>query len=1190
MAAVTTTGAGNWSSGSSVFSGGSGVGGVPTNADTVTITHAITLDTTAAVADSVVINAGGSLVAQTAGDSKLIVDKTISTATNSTAVVTLDVSSVPQYKCEIYCNADTGSNANGITLSGDFDLKGAPKTAYTYVSGSLSIGATSCTVDDATGWRQGDKIVFCTTQAYNSTPRVDVVTLNGSYTNGSTSLTWTGGLTYAHDDNCIAGNFTRNLIIGPSSGSNADSCSLTLDLSSRATAAIIRDVEFRNCRQSSAGSGGVFRAQSSAAAQTLAELSNCAFYEWQGTAALWTNAAMGTTQTGVLRTNNIFYSTTASTVAVSTGALSGSSIGDEHGLMVFRAATGISTLPHGAKFVDAKLSGCTTAAVSAVGTFPDYAFTTSGVYGGSGIWSCNAAVALAQTNSATIRLNTVRLGLGPHATNANYSSANNANLIAPGSGLYDVEFYNCDENISGGALMNAAPSLQTQRFKFLNRDLSLDSQEIYQNSSSSVASHSKSVVAAELTRSTSSLVMTWTGTAGYLRDYVVSVPAKAGTAIRILIYVAKSATNSPVSGDVAYGASTLPYATLSGLGITPVTVTLDTDSVAGYSSGVFELMAIDLPAASAPASDGELTLTLVGQSAVSGAQCYWAGIPIAPFITRCRHYGYLFDETSLTRTRNYAVTVSAADTDLPTPTELVASETTAAGIGGITISWGTTSSITAFAADKTFQELYDYTQAQACLNVGSAVALTGVGVAGSPALFAAGNVTISTGKVLNGSGSLSMGSYTLSTEFSSGSNYTYTGGTWAQALTTPSFSGGTLNIGAAGVYVFDTSGTIVINMTPTGASPPNYDLDSITANGVVDLRNTTAHAITVELSSAVAALAITSNNTGGTITVTAPVVTADISITGMLDTVGANARLQIINQTAAAAASRANSTAYSAGDVRLRQTGAGSENTAGLYLRCTTSGISDASPPTWNTTVGGTTTDGTVVWTTYAILYYHADPAATSFADTYIDGEEFLAGETIEIRFAEEDPAVSFKTYSTSVIATAAGFSALVSASADSVYATYGLSGAAQDSVFSPNFVANYIVLDANINFAGSSAYAYYCYLLTTDDGMYRFWGGLTGIDPGNIRNNVSVISLYFDETAGFVRQTDDVRIFRSDGARPALDPTTGGAGIEINWKVPVNVVTTGGSALTTDEHNALMALPSAAVIANEVVNVVTFP
>lgn len=419
--------------------------------------------------------------------------------------------------------------------------------------------------------------------------------------------------------------------------------------------------------------------------------------------------------------------------------------------------------------------------------------------------------------------------------------------------------------------------------------------------------------------------------------------------------------------------------------------------------------------------------------------------------------------------------------------------------------------------------------------------------------------------------------------------YTYTGGTFSQATTVPSFSGGTLNIGAAGTYTYAQAAAMILSMTPT--APGTYALGATTFTGQVDLRNTAAHAITVELPTGTSYT--TASNTGGTITVTLPVVTADISITGMANTVGANNRLQVINSSALAASDWQAATVYAAGDVVLRTSGVGSENTAGLYMRCTSGGTSHATTePTWDTTVGNTTTDNSVTWTTYAVLYYDADPAGTSLTDTYIDGEEFVAGETIEIRFAEEDPGVTFKTYSTSVVATADGFSALVNETADDVYATYALSGAAYEATFSPNYVANYIVLDANTDFSGKAAYAYYCYLLTTSSGMYRFWGGLTGIDAGNIRNNVGTISLYFDESAGFVKQTDDVRIFRSDNTRPAIDPTTGGSGIEINWRTPVSVVSTGGSALTSEEHNALLALPSASSNASAVVSagVLTVP
>ena len=57
------------------------------------------------------------------------------------------------------------------------------------------------------------------------------------------------------------------------------------------------------------------------------------------------------------------------------------------------------------------------------------------------------------------------------------------------------------------------------------------------------------------------------------------------------------------------------------------------------------------------------------------------------------------------------------------------------------------------------------------------------------------------------------------------------------------------------------------------------------------------------------------------------------------------------------------------------------------------------------------------------------------------------------------------------------------------------------------------------------------------------------------------------------MKQTDSVRIFRDDGLRPAIDPTTGGNGIELNWKNPVYTYATGGSALTAGESSKLLGL-----------------
>ncbi|MFZ0816980.1 MAG: hypothetical protein WAM78_15760, partial [Candidatus Sulfotelmatobacter sp.] len=54
--------------------------------------------------------------------------------------------------------------------------------------------------------------------------------------------------------------------------------------------------------------------------------------------------------------------------------------------------------------------------------------------------------------------------------------------------------------------------------------------------------------------------------------------------------------------------------------------------------------------------------------------------------------------------------------------------------------------------------------------------------------------------------------------------------------------------------------------------------------------------------------------------------------------------------------------------------------------RCTVLGISGATPPTWNTTVGGTTTDGaTLTWTNLGALATAALPAAGGTSGIIID-------------------------------------------------------------------------------------------------------------------------------------------------------------------------------------------------------------
>lgn len=1157
---------GNWSTLGTfnTLANGTGADTAPTAADAVIIqkNDVVILDTNTAgaiVALSVALevgttgaDVGGILRASTTANSKIVVERNITApgATGGsgayTTYVDFNMSAAAGYTCEVVTNNSntTGANTQNA-ISGNFNFKGAARTRHTTLTAGISAGATSATVADATGWVAGDRIIFATTSAYASPPAIDIITLDTVDT-GTGAITWTGGATYAHATDCPVGNFSSNLILRP--GTANGEFMLRLNSASGAMSADgeCTHVEFRQCKPSTSGSFlGVLGWQ---VGNTRAlKMSDNAFYDYTGVAIYFNH-----TVTPTERKRNIFHSsqTASNSATVTTGFFGPTTAafdpGTDEDYVIFRGVDGLGPVFPGQHQIGHKISGCVGSSSAGDAAYQP---TTPGIRTENcDFWSNNTAY----HSRVGGGLSGCRFG------DEVFSGCNNSGGILVGPGIHNAT--DCYPQSGSNAILQIAASNVTGVLNLYNRDGDSAVQEVYKLHSNTAPVIDRSVVAAEYTRSTSALRMTLNGTAAI--EHEISVPVKAGEAAKILVYVTRSNTNLPVAGDVNYAAAayTEPSVTLSGLGITPVTA-----SFSG-TPGTFQLLTLDLSATPKPGpaaltSDGLLTLTLSAQSATAGAQAFFAGLPASPFVSRCRHYGYLFDETTLTRTAN--ITVSAA-------------EATAAAYTGMAVTWDAAQSDTAITTAQTFQKLYDYTQAQACLNVASALPLTGAGVAGSPALFAAGDITLTGSGAISGGGSLSMGAFVLTAPAPFA--YTYTGGTFSQATTVPTFSGGTLNIGAADTYTYTQAAAMILSMTPS--APGTYALGDTAFTGEVDLRNVSGtHAITVELPTGTTYT--TANNTGAAITVTLPVVTADISITGMPNVGAVPTRLQIRNTTAEAAAARANSTAYSVGDVRLRQTGVGTENTLGLYLRCTTGGTSAGAPPTWNTTVGGTTTDGTVVWTTYAVLYYDADPAGTSLADTYVDGEEFLAGEVVEVYFAEMNGATSFKSADATAVATSAGFSVLLVPEADPVYAIWAVDGEAQDTTFSPDYVATHLILDADTDFSGAGAFAYYCYLLTTSQGMALFWGGMTAIDPGNIRINTAVLSLYFNESAGFIKQTDNIRIFRDDDLRPAVDPTTGGHGLEMNWRTPVSVVSTGGSALTSTQDAKLMAIPTAAVTAS---------
>ena len=142
---------------------------------------------------------------------------------------------------------------------------------------------------------------------------------------------------------------------------------------------------------------------------------------------------------------------------------------------------------------------------------------------------------------------------------------------------------------------------------------------------------------------------------------------------------------------------------------------------------------------------------------------------------------------------------------------------------------------------------------------------------------------------------------------------------------------------------------------------------------------------------------------------------------------------------------------------------------------------------------------------------------------------------------------------------------------ADAVYALNAIVGssAAITNIYTADYTNNEIDLDTNTDFTNPKSFAFVSYEQTTSQGMYQFWAAIDAIDVANYRNDVTVVSILFDETAGFVKQEDGdtSRWFRTDGARPFKDPTTGSAGISMNWKNPVYAFDAGGGGFTSADR-----------------------
>lgn len=759
-----------------------------------------------------------------------------------------------------YVNKSNASPALGkynyeVFTGGKFTYVGVFRKRHTVLTAAAAAAATTIFVDDATGWQVGD-LLHITGDSAGSHQNV---TITGSYTPGSLTVPISAGLTTSKRLNIAVANSSSNVIITSQTTATRGGWSANTSVSEVANSREIRNVAMIDLVGSyPMNSGVLFRC-----------VDNYGGTRYPNPYTSLDSIAFGTT----FSNQGVMYS----------------AIGQNPAYLPNLHFTNCAFLHLGASGAGGVAGFGST--VSATGCLFGNVTTSSESNYLSELIDCkivitNAGSAPVASNAGNSTVLTNCKISGNMYTGAQYSANNTVRLkyigcdfgvalptstgqhivfqIAP---VYSsITFTNC--NFAANALMLpvSQAKMTTDSFvKLINKNADQTLQEDWRYNYTAVRSNS------ETHRGASSIAMKPI-TAGIVAVRSQEIFCANGASIRLIGYIKSDALFFNGGGSGWYA----PTASVSGLGVTTGTVNgVDgvAPSFAGTSSATWEKY--DITVTNTSGADGYFSLDYtVNPRVVVTGTVYFDGVTEAPFINRCRHYGFNFDESVPTRIVNLTVG---------------ASEATAAGYSGVTVTWATGEVV--IGSNVTFQYLYDYIQYQACqpANIPFAVPITGAGVAGSPTLFAttSGNIINCTGYTLNGPGAIVLGDNWLwgSIPFT----YQYSGGSFSQAASIPSFLGGLLQIGATGVYTFNMAAPMSLVMTPAGTG--TYNLSASTFSGEVDLMNDTAFAITVQLPAG--ASYTTANNTGGTITVTLPATYQSVTVNGLV----VGSRVQIYDLT-----------------------------------------------------------------------------------------------------------------------------------------------------------------------------------------------------------------------------------------------------------------------------------------------------
>lgn len=587
------------------------------------------------------------------------------------AEMVLNKAATPAYRAGIRQLTIVGAGAHqkSTFVGSNIRKRGVPLAANTVAANPV----INLNQDDH-GWKVGDELLFFTTTDNTNTNECEVRTIFAIDGGDARIVTLNSALTYIHKAGSPAANLTCNVILRPYNTLASQNTTLAFPVPNQGTALLGHTLHMKNVRLNELGNTSVNQAMMDLGGQNPNSGLDYQFYRnvfynsvtVGGCVVQTPSARFPVFEECVFSTRGTgFYQGRPAILKNCWMAIGALTNGSGPGYTVEGCwITGVRdhiilTLPSGSKVLNTVLSGVGVAALdtAAVGVTLEncdlgYTYGWKRYYGQTGIAYFNSSgYAVADYIVKDCML---------HAAN---STASNPSDMAVQSDSCKVLYLNKNND-------STQQAVNTRR-GWVDRENTLK-----HRGSSSVAL-TPIALGAALTRAS-------------------PIFCAAGKTIRVVGYVRMNSAFRN-SGDF-----TEPTVTLSGLGATPVSF-----SVNGAADTWHKF---DLTITSAVAYDGSflLTYSATPKTVITGT-VYFDGVADSPFVTKVRHFGFMFDEAVPTRTINPIVQVSEAVAAAYTGVTVDAMEPK------ITIGAGTVD---------TWSKLYDWYQAWACINVDKDVLLT----------------------------------------------------------------------------------------------------------------------------------------------------------------------------------------------------------------------------------------------------------------------------------------------------------------------------------------------------------------------------------------------------------------------------------------------------------------------------------